>query len=112
MVFDLGLSSETQLCDVLEISQGAISQWKKRGSIPGKYKKIIDSIVENRQKAAEIITSVKVSTSEVGNAMGMKGENSIYKFRSRNPYLYKLIEDGLRLEKVSGISYAKKMKKK
>lgn len=111
MVFRLGLSSENQLCDFLEIAQGSISKWKVRGSVPTKHQKRVDEVVSARTDAAEIISKVNVSTSEVAQALGMTGEKSIYKFRSKNPYLYTLIENGIKLEKVSGIDRAIKMKR-
>lgn len=111
MVFRLGLTSENQLCEFLEITQGAISKWKARGSVPMKYQKQVDEVVAARKEAAEVVSKVSVSTSEVSQALGMTGEKSIYKFRSKNPYLYALIENGIKLEKISGINRAIKMKR-
>lgn len=111
MVFRLGLTSENQLCDFLEITQGAISKWKVRGSVPMKYRKQVDEVVAARKDAAEVVVKVSVSTSEVAQALGMTGEKSIYKFRSKNKYLYSLIESGIKLEKISGIARAMKMKR-
>lgn len=99
MVYRLGLTSEKQLCDFLGISQSSASKWKTRGSMPSKYTEQVKRVVEDRRKSVEIISKITVSTAEVAQALGMTGEKSIYKYKSRNPHVYKIIEDGIRMEK-------------
>lgn len=108
MVFRLGLTSENQLCEFLEITQGAISKWKMRGSVPLKYQKQVDEVVAARKEAVKVVSEVSVSTSEVSQALGMTGVNSIYKFKSKKPHLYALIENGIKLEKILAINEVSK----
>lgn len=111
MVFLLGLNSETQLCEVLDITQGAISKWKKRG-IPAKYKNIVASLVDIRIKAAEALSTINVTPEEVAEALEIDKENWIYQYKKKNPHLYRLIEDGIRIQKMTTIAMSLKMGKK
>lgn len=112
MVFLLGLSSETQLCAVLNITQGAISKWKVRGAVPTKYKKMVDAMVEERIIAAESISKINITPEEVADALKIDKENWIYQYKKKNPHLYALIENGLRIEKITSIAYSIKARKK
>lgn len=101
MVFFLGLNSETQLCDVLKITQGAISKWKNRNSIPSKYQAAVVRLLTERIAAVKALVDINVTPEEVACALGMKkGSTRIYQYKKEKPYLYGLIEDGIRIEKV------------
>lgn len=112
MVFLLGLNSELQLGDFIGVTPAAISQWKKRGKIPSKYQKLTDEAVVRRVEAIDSIKGVSVSVQEVMDALGMKKDSTwIYQYKKKNPRLYELIEDGIRLEKIKAVNVAIKMKK-
>lgn len=110
MVFLLGLNSELQLSDFLHVTPTAITNWKKRSKIPDKYRKIIDEVVKERIEAASSIDGIKVSVQEVMDALGMKKESLwIYQYKKKNPRLYGIIEDGIRIEKIKATAIAMKM---
>jgi hypothetical protein len=112
MVFLLGLNSEIQLGDFIGVTPAAISQWKKRGKIPSKYQKLTDEAVARRVEAIDSIKGVSVSVQEVMDALGMKKDSTwIYQYKKKNPRLYELIEDGIRLEKIKAVNVAIKMAK-
>jgi hypothetical protein len=102
MMFLLGLSSETQLCGFFNVTQGTISKWKKRGAVPSKYKRIVDDTVLQRAKGAVAVSTITVSIQEVAEALGLKKESKwIYSYKKKNPALYAIIEDGVRMKKAS-----------
>lgn len=112
MVFLLGLNSELQLGDFFAVSPTTISQWKKRDRVPHKYKKIVDDVVARRIEAAESIKGVNVSVQEVMDALGMKKDSTwIYQYKKKNPRLYALIEDGIRIEKLRTVKVSMDMSK-
>lgn len=109
-IFLLGLNSEIQLSNFFEISPSAISQWKKRGKIPDKYKKIVNETIKAREEALPHIYNVHVSVQEVMDALEMKKDSTwIYQYKKNNPRLYSLIEDGLKMEKIRAAALVKKI---
>lgn len=112
MIFLLGLNSELQLADFLSVERSAISKWKKRGKIPSKHLQLVDEIVTKRADAIDSIFGVSVSVQEVMDALGMEKDSTwIYKYKQKNPRLYELIEDGIRIEKIRATKLAVKMGK-
>lgn len=110
IVFLLGLNSEIQLANFFEISPSAISQWKKRGKIPDKYKKIVNETIKAREEALSHIYNVRISVQEVMDALEMKKDSTwIYQYKKNNPRLYSLIEDGLKMEKIRAAVLVKKI---
>lgn len=100
MMSVLGLSSELQLAQFLKISSTTITKWKKRGNIPEKYKTIVKDTITLRADASSIIDEVHVSVQEVMEVLGSKKESRwIYTYKKKNPHLYQIIEDGIKVEK-------------
>lgn len=100
MIKKLSLSSEGQLCEIFGVSRGSISKWKSRGSVPAKYLEKVDDILRKRADAAEIIAGIHVSYDEVAEELGIRTD-SVCHLKRRNPARYKLIEDGIRVQKIS-----------
>lgn len=104
----LGLSSELQLSDFFNISPTTISKWKIRGKIPKKYREMIDETIDQRIDAIHVIDEVHVSVQEVMEAMGIKqGSRWIYTYKKKNPKLYQIIEDGIRVNKLKATKFIK-----
>jgi hypothetical protein len=101
MVSSLRLGSENQLCEILNITPSTMSKWKARDSIPEKHLKTVEGIVKAREVAAGLILEITISSAEVAEALGVRKEDWIYKYKKKNPYLYELIENGLKVEKAS-----------
>lgn len=108
----LSADNESQLCALLGVTQGAISKWKARGKIPERVLQKVVEIITQRISAADVASSVHVSTKEVADAFNVGESSWIYRIRKDKPHLYSLVEDGIRLQKLSNAAYCLKQAQK
>jgi predicted transcriptional regulator len=104
----LGANNEMHLCELLGVTQSAISKWKVRDKIPSKYFEKVMDILNTRAEAVKAALEIHITTEEVADALNINKHSWIYQYKKNKPHLYELIENGLRLEKLTMAPYSLK----